>query len=57
MKKAEQLGEQEREGDRDGERSQECELWLMEGQHGKIEEKILSYQQSFLYCSIYYLGL
>lgn len=57
MKKAEQVGEQEREGDRDGERSQEGELGLMEGQHGKTEEKNLSYQQSFLYCSVHYLGL
>lgn len=44
MKKAEQVGGQEREGDRDGERSQEGELGLMEGQHSKIEEKNLSYQ-------------
>lgn len=34
MKKAEQVRVREREGDRDGERSQEGELGLMEGQHG-----------------------
>ena len=57
MKKAEHVREREREGDRDGERSQEGELGLMQGQHSKTEEKNLSYQQSLLYCSIYYLGL
>lgn len=57
MKKAEQVRVREREGDRDGERSQEGELGLMEGQHGATEEKKLSHQQSLLYCNIYYLGL
>lgn len=45
MKKAEQVRVRERrEGDRDGERSQEGELGLMEGQHGTTEEKKESYQ-------------